>query len=545
MTDIAISRKSLLWLLATQFLVIAPHVLNAPLWIWLVWAVVVFWRWQIFKEAWGYPGKAVKTFLLLVCCVGLFFSFGGKLGTSGMVSLLLTGFTLKLIELRKRRDCLLVCYLGYLVIATQFLFYNSIAAAFYGILCIFVLTHTLLTFSQSRFDKGFYCGLRSTGAIMLQALPIMLLLFLVMPRFGPFWSVPLDTSTARTGEEQTDSSVEIFIKSLEVRTETLDIHLAMANLMRRKGEIIKAIAIHENLLSHSALAVPQTHQVQLELARDYVHAGLLDRAESLLEGLVKIRSRYTTDAREQLLHIYQNEKEWQKAIDVATRLEEGEGQLGSQELALMKSHYCCELAEVAITARHLPVAEAQLQLAFRYQQHSVRASLLTAQLAYEQGEHRTALKYLIKIPEQDGDLVGESLPLLVACFTALGDREGLRQFLFSTLNRHRANSLIVALASIIFEREGEEAAVAFLELQLAQRPSIRVLKQLIDVYLVHSEGKSKQNLELLKGVVEKVIAEKPAYLCGRCGFTAIKLHWLCPGCKSWGSIKPVKGVSGE
>jgi len=199
MTDIAISRKSLLWLLGAQFLVIAPHVLNAPLWIWLVWAVVVFWRWQIFKEAWGYPGKAVKTFLLLVCCVGLFFSFGGKLGTSGMVSLLLTGFTLKLIELRKRRDCLLVCYLGYLVIATQFLFYNSIGAALYGILCIFVLTHTLLTFSQSRFDKAFYSGLRNTGVIMLQALPIMLLLFLVMPRFGPFWSVPLDTSTARTG----------------------------------------------------------------------------------------------------------------------------------------------------------------------------------------------------------------------------------------------------------------------------------------------------------------------------------------------------------
>lgn len=141
--------------------------------------------------------------------------------------------------------------------------------------------------------------------------------------------------------------------------------------------------------------------------------------------------------------------------------------------------------------------------------------------------------------------MSESLPLVVDCFTRLGDREGLRHYLFHLLGQHKASSLMIAVSDVIAASEGMDAAVRFLELQVTQKPSIRILRQIIDLYLIDSEGKARQNLELLKLIIEKVIAEKPVYLCGHCGFSAMQLHWLCPGCKTWNSVRPLKGVTGE
>lgn len=344
--------------------------------------------------------------------------------------------------------------------------------------------------------------------------------------------------------EQTDSTVDIFIQSLDVTPETLDIHLAVAGLMRRKGEITKAIAIHENLLTVTGLTIDLKQQVQLELAQNYIHAGLLDRAELLLLPLVRLR-KPIAGALEQLLGIYQNEKEWQKAIDIAERLQGNSERFGVQELAQMKSHYYCELAEEHIAAGRQAEAQHYLQLAGHSHQYSFRAGLIAARLAYEAHSYTEALAIVKKLPQHDPDLTRECLPLLIACCHALGDQEGLRKSLFLILNQHKNNSTQVALSDVIAAQEGTESAVFFLEQQVSQKPSIRVLKQIIDLYLQHSDGKAKQNLELLSLIVEKVIAEKPIYLCNRCGFSAVHLHWLCPGCKTWGSVRPVKGVSGE
>lgn len=345
--------------------------------------------------------------------------------------------------------------------------------------------------------------------------------------------------------EQTDGTVDTFLQSLQVNAATLDIHLAVAGLMRRKGEITRAIIIHEHLLNSSSLSAKQSHQVQLELAQDYRRAGLLDRAESLLLPLIDYRSSVAARALEQLLDIHQSARDWPKAIDVASRLHRHPGRYGAHELAQMQSHYACELAEQAIARGDSSEAVRHLRLALQFQQNSVRASLLLVQLACEAGEYVEALAFLKKIPEQDPELVSESLPLVVDCFTRLGDREGLRHYLFHLLGQHKASSLMIAVSDVIAASEGMDAAVRFLELQVTQKPSIRILRQIIDLYLIDSEGKARQNLELLKLIIEKVIAEKPVYLCGHCGFSAMQLHWLCPGCKTWNSVRPLKGVTGE
>lgn len=345
--------------------------------------------------------------------------------------------------------------------------------------------------------------------------------------------------------EQTDSSVDAFIESLEVNSETLEIHLALGNLLRRKGEVTKAIKIHEHLLHCGKLDDSQLHQAQLELASDFVNAGLLDRAENLFEELVRINSRYTAEALQHLIVIYQDEREWNKAIRAADQLASQPNKLGVNELANMKSHYCCELAIQAIAKNNTELARTHLREAFHHHQNSVRASLLWAQLEFNAGAYRDALELLKKIPLQDPDLINQSLELVCLCFDRLGDKEGLRHYLFGLLTRYPGTSIILKVAEMINAGEGEQAAVEFIAAELRHKPSIRTLSRLVELYLVHSDGKARDNLELLKYLIDKVVAEKPSYICNKCGFTGNKLHWLCPSCKSWGSIKPIKGVTGE
>jgi lipopolysaccharide biosynthesis regulator YciM len=345
--------------------------------------------------------------------------------------------------------------------------------------------------------------------------------------------------------EQTDSSVDAFIESLAVNEETLEIHLALGSLLRRKGDVTRAIKIHEHLLHCGKLNRDQLHQAQLELACDFVSAGLLDRAENLFEELVRLGSKYTAEALQHLVVIYQNEREWDKAIRVATELSSRPNKLGTNELAIMRSHYCCELALQAIESDQVPVARGYLQEAFHHYQNSVRASLIWARLEFDAGAYGDALALLKKIPMQDPELINQSLDLLCQCFYALGDKEGLRHYLFGLLTRHPCNSIILKVAEIVNSVEGEQAAVEFIAAQLRHKPSIRTLSRLVELYLVHADDKSRENLELLKYLIDKVVAEKPSYICSKCGFTGHELHWLCPSCKSWGVIKPIKGVAGE
>lgn len=193
-----ISRRALFWLLLAQFFALIPHVLISPRWVPLVWLLVVFWRWKIFAHQWHYPGRFIKALLLIICCTGLLFSFGGNVGTSGMVTLLLTGFILKLLEMKRHRDGLLLCFLGYLVVATQFLFFSTIFAAVYGLFCLLLLSYALLLLSVQ--GTSSVIGLwRTLAAPVVQALFLMLLLFLFFPRFSPFWAVPVDGGRAKTG----------------------------------------------------------------------------------------------------------------------------------------------------------------------------------------------------------------------------------------------------------------------------------------------------------------------------------------------------------
>ncbi|MGH1472184.1 MAG: lipopolysaccharide assembly protein LapB [Cellvibrionaceae bacterium] len=345
--------------------------------------------------------------------------------------------------------------------------------------------------------------------------------------------------------EQPDAAIDTFIESLGVNSETLETHLALGNLLRRQGEVDRAIRIHQNLLARPGLTLSQQHHAQLELARDYVKAVLLDRAERLFKELVEQSDELSDICLEHLIEIYRDEKEWAKAINAVEHLVGKRLSKVPIKWRGAQAHFCCELAEVALEKNDYLSARRYLKTSLNYDKGLVRASLIWSQLEYQLGNSREALKILKKIPQQDPDYLIEALPLLVKSYEHLNDKEGLRHYLNQLQESYPSSSLALEITKRIRDDEGDIAAADYISGQLKQRPSLQGLSQLLAFYLANSNEKVKENLQILKQLIDQLIEKKTTYQCRQCGFTGNQLHWLCPSCKSWSSIKAIRGIEGE
>tara|TARA_B110000444_G_C18787369_1_gene570620 strand:- start:313 stop:1512 length:1200 start_codon:yes stop_codon:yes gene_type:complete len=346
-----------------------------------------------------------------------------------------------------------------------------------------------------------------------------------------------------------DGAIDEFIDSLEVNAETLDTHIALGNLLRRNGEVDRAIRIHENLLSRPSLPSRHLHHAHLELARDYISAGLLDRAESLLQDLVVESAEQKITSLKHLLEIYQDEKDWEKAIEIAKGLLPRKSLVSSEDesrqVLVALSHYLCETAETYISANDTQQARSALKEALEYDKKCVRASLLLAEIEARCNNFKLAIKALKRVRFQDSEYIPETVELLHKCYLELGDRGGLHSYLRDCMDFYPSVTLLIVMANDIRQNEGDESAAAFIGKQLKTRPSLRGLSQLIELHVANAVGVARENLELLRQLVDQLILHKPSYRCNHCGFSGRQLHWLCPGCKQWGAIKTIRGAEGD
>lgn len=350
--------------------------------------------------------------------------------------------------------------------------------------------------------------------------------------------------------DQPDGALDAFIEALEVNSETLETHIAVGNLMRRKGEVERAIRIHQNLLARPSLPRVHLHQAHLELARDFISAGLLDRAERLLKDLIEDTEELRDIAMRHLLEIYEAEKEWEDAIDLAKKLLPKRSLLKSSlpsdnSIAVALSHYCCELAKIAVEKNDYQTARSFLKQALSYDSNSVRASMLLADIEYRTEHYEKAIKHLRKVREQDPVFIPETMELLKACFEQQGKPEGFYRYLMDSLDESPSVSVLLTLVEHISEEKGEEQASSFLGQELKRRPSLRGLAKLVELHINNSNGRSKENLSILQLLIEQLMESKPQYKCSHCGFSGMRLHWSCPGCKQWGQIKAVRGAEGD
>jgi len=340
--------------------------------------------------------------------------------------------------------------------------------------------------------------------------------------------------------QQTDEALELFIHALEVNPQTVDTHLALGGLFRRRGEVDKAIQIHQNLLSAKGLDQEQLMLAELELAHDFIKAGLLDRAEELLLDVVQQPNQQKAKATELLVDVYQREQDWHKALEVGSATNVS----ASVDLAQRLSHFCCELAEEALQASQQQECLGYLKRAKRHNADNPRVSFVRAQLSMQQDNYRDAKRHLLTMAQQDDQLVPEIIQPLHLCFSKLGDVDGWRAWLSQAMAQHPSTSLLLAQAHEIGQQNDSEAA-AYLTENLRQRPSLKGFNYLIDLHMQWASENAKDSLHVLKGLTVALQRSKPHYRCRQCGFAGNSMHWQCPSCHQWGTTKPIYGLEGE
>jgi lipopolysaccharide biosynthesis regulator YciM len=335
--------------------------------------------------------------------------------------------------------------------------------------------------------------------------------------------------------EQPDKAIEVFIQVLEVNSDTVETHLALGNLFRRRGEVERAIRVHQNLIARPALDKEQRSHALLELGQDYLKAGLLDRAESLFLELSEIRA-HSEQALKLLLHIYQQEKEWEKAIAIMRKL----SRLSGKKLDDVIAQYYCELADQAYARKDYSTTRDFLKQAFSADENCVRASILLGDLEVQQGKYREAIQAWRKVEQQDVHYLGEVAGRIAEGFRKLDDDQGLHDYFHDALQQHGGVALALTFSDIIRNREGVKAAEKFVVDWLRRRPNVHGLHQLLELNLAEADGPARDDLILLRGIIEELRAQHLGYVCGQCGFKGKSLHWICPSCNRWNTIKPVQ-----
>ena len=340
--------------------------------------------------------------------------------------------------------------------------------------------------------------------------------------------------------EQPDKAIEVFIKVLEVDSETVETHLALGNLYRRRGEVDRAIRIHQNLMARESLSGEQRNEALLELGQDYLSAGLLDRAEDLFQELADT-DRYRVQALRQLIDIYEQEKDWEKAVLSARKLEKETG----DQLGGVVAHYHCELADKEWQAGDLGAALKAVQKALDAHRGCVRASLLEGDVLRQKQDYERAIRAYQRVEDQNPDYLPETVERIHACFSALGRPDDMDSYLSRLMDRYGWMTATLALAEIKEKQQGANAAITFMANQLKRRTSVRGLDRLLRLEIEEADEGSAQHLHILKDVTSELLEGRPVYKCVHCGFPAKSLHWQCPSCKHWNTVLPIQGVEGE
>jgi lipopolysaccharide biosynthesis regulator YciM len=324
--------------------------------------------------------------------------------------------------------------------------------------------------------------------------------------------------------EQPELGVDRFIDAMEVSDGTVDVHLAMAGVVRRRGELDKAIRIHQNLLASPVLNDANKQLVELELARDYHTGGLWDRAENLLDQIVRRKGSQEMPALELLLDLYEQEREWQQAIDISAKLVKSNAQMRTRV-----GHFHCELAEVALAATDFKQAMSQARKAVEFAPTEARGHWLLARLEAASKNYRRVLRHVQKAVDLAPELVGEYLAVYRSACENLNNDKEYERFLRNSLKLYPDPKLLSEL--IEFRRmNGDEVAVDDLVEEIARAPSFGHLPLLMDL------GQRQPEAAHIRAQISNIVALQSGYQCTNCGFTTPHVLWHCPGCRSWGSF---------
>jgi len=332
--------------------------------------------------------------------------------------------------------------------------------------------------------------------------------------------------------EQPDKAIEAFIEAVKVDPQTIELHFALGSLFRRRGETDRAIRMHQNLVERVDLADEQRLLALSELGQDYLKAGLLDRAEEVFGRLRG--SALNEVALKFLLEIYQQEKEWRKAIEIARELPDHSGHLWQKEIA----NFYCELATAEISQSQPEAARTLLEQALATNRKNVRANLLQGEIEAAAGRHEAALAVWQKVEQQNPVYLALVANRIRESYRQIGRAEEGLRVLRGYLEQYPSLDLLDAVFQWQLEASGAEDAYRLVRDELRRNPTLIGLDKLLEAAILTAPQEIRQDIELVKGLIHAHTRRVARYRCDNCGFKARQFYWRCPACGGWETYPP-------
>jgi lipopolysaccharide biosynthesis regulator YciM len=332
--------------------------------------------------------------------------------------------------------------------------------------------------------------------------------------------------------EQQDKAIDSFIEAVRIDPQTIELHFALGSLFRRRGETDRAIRMHQNLVDREDLSEEQRLHALDELGQDYLKAGLLDRAEAVFLRLKG--TRLDELALQYLLEIYQQEKDWRKAIEVAQALPDHESVLWRKEVG----NFHCELAANELANSRRETARADLLSALEVNPRCVRANMLLGDLLVAEGQDAAALDVWKRVENQDPVYLALVAERLMDGYGRLGKLEEGVALLRSYLERHPSLDLLDEVFHWELEKEGPRMAYQLVREELRRNPTLLGLDKLLEAALLAAPAEQRNDIELVKQLIHGHTRKVARYRCDTCGFKARQFYWRCPACGGWETYPP-------
>jgi lipopolysaccharide biosynthesis regulator YciM len=321
--------------------------------------------------------------------------------------------------------------------------------------------------------------------------------------------------------EQPDRALDMFLKLMDANADTIETHFALGSLYRRRGEVERAIRIHQNLLAREELPSEHREQALLALARDYLRAGVLDRAETLFQQVSEV-PRLRASALDALRGVYERQHDWQQALDVYRLLL----QIKAAPSPAVAAHYLCELASASLEREDIPAARPLLEQAAKLITPFPRANVLRAQIAEREGDNALAVQLLRSAMTVSPTLLQEQLPHLLRLTAGSTQNDILEQLVAQAESRDLGELKRLVFAAISAGLSEAPPLQGSIEKVFSLDPTLQAMWQAQS----GSHDRAAQEIGALLAQAEK-------YRCNECGFSGRSFYWHCPACHSWDSFE--------
>lgn len=336
--------------------------------------------------------------------------------------------------------------------------------------------------------------------------------------------------------EQPDQAIEALVKVAQLDPETVDLHFSLGNLFRRRGETERAIRIHQHLAGRADLKPRDRDHAAYELGRDFLRAGLLDRAEASLNQVGE--GKYSVPAKESLLEMYQVERDWKKAIVAATELEALQDKSHQTEIA----QFYCELAQEALRRKDMPHSEQSIDRALQAVPAQARALILQGDYLVAMDRPGQAIEVWSQVAEKHPAYMHLVADRWMAAHAAVDKINAGLDHLIALLTTQSAGELLDIAHKHMMLIRGPAATEVMLVGVMQHTPSLTALSKLAETRLALAEvnGSPERiaDLQATLGLLKQRTTALARYTCGNCGFRARRFYWQCPGCNHWEAYSP-------